>query len=97
MTHLIEDPILNADLRERIESLHGELSQLGAVDAQSRTLLITLLADITRLLEKSGNGASEDHTLVERLDELAVQFEAEHPSLGNALRRVVDALSKAGI
>ncbi len=95
MTHLIEDPILNADLRERIESLHGELSQLGAVDAQSRTLLITLLADITRLLEKSGEG--EDHSLVERLDELAVQFEAEHPSLGNALRRVVDALSKAGI
>lgn len=88
---------MNADLRERIEALHGDLSQLEAVDASSRTLLITLLADITRLLEKSGDGTDEDRNLAERLDELAVQFEAEHPSLGNALRRVVDALSKAGI
>lgn len=88
---------MNADLRERIETLHGDLSQLEAVDASSRTLLITLLADITRLLEKSGDGTDEDRNLAERLDELAVQFEAEHPSLGNALRRVVDALSKAGI
>lgn len=88
---------MKADLRERIESLHRDLSQLDSIDAPSRTLLITLLADITRLLEKSGSGEPEDHTLVERLDELAVQFEAEHPSLGTALRRVVDALSKAGI
>lgn len=89
---------MNAALRQQIESLHAELGQVRVVDQQSRALLITLLADITRLLEQSAGGSPPDHhTLAERLDELAVQFEAEHPSLGTALRQVVDALGKAGI
>jgi len=88
---------LNPDLRQRIESLHSELSGIDSIDPQSRTLLITLLGDITRLLERSSAGAPDEHNLTERLDELAVHFEAEHPSLGAALRRVVDALGKAGI
>lgn len=88
---------MNTALRQQIESLHAELSQVRSVDPQSRSLLITLLADITRLLQQSSGEAPEDYSLTERLDELAVQFEAEHPSLGTALRRVVDALGKAGI
>lgn len=88
---------MNPDLRRQIEALHTQLTQVDSVDPQSRTLLIELLGDITRLLEKSGPGPAEDHNLAERLDELAVHFEAEHPSLGAALRRVVDALGKAGI
>lgn len=89
--------LLNQDLRKQIESMHDELSRIDSVDPQSRTLLITLLSDITRLLESSGSAAATEQNLAERLDELAVHFEAEHPSLGNALRRVVDALGKAGI
>lgn len=88
---------MNAALRQQVERLHAELSQVRSVDPQSRALLITLLADITRLLEQSSGESSDHYTLTERLDELAVQFEAEHPSLGTALRRVVDALGKAGI
>ena len=88
---------MNADLHQRIEALHTELSSVDSIDPQSRTLLITLLGDITRLLEKSASGLPDQHNLAERLDELAVQFEAEHPSLGTALRSVVDALGKAGI
>ncbi len=88
---------MKPELRQQIEAMHAELSKVDSVDPQSRTLLIELLGDITRLLEKSGPGAADDHNLAERLDELAVHFEAEHPSLGIALRRVVDALGKAGI
>jgi hypothetical protein len=88
---------LNTIIRERIQILHSELSALDTVEARDRELLMTLLGDITRLLERSSGGTADEHTLVERLDELAVHFEAEHPSLGAALRRVVDALSKAGI
>jgi hypothetical protein len=88
---------LNADLRRKIESLHSDLSRVDTVDTRSRALLMTLLSDITRLLEKSAPGPADEHSLTERLDELAVHFEAEHPSLGAALRRVVDALGKAGI
>jgi FXSXX-COOH protein len=49
------------------------------------------------LLGQSGDDTSANQTLIDRLDELAVHFEAEHPSLGTALRRVLDALGKAGI
>lgn len=86
---------MNADLRRQLESLHGELARTNSVDRESRDLLVTLLNDISRLLESQP--AASEQSLPERLDELAVQFDAEHPSLGHAIRRVVDALAKAGI
>lgn len=88
---------MNEHLRRQIETLHAELAKVGSVEPQSRTLLIALLGDITRLLEQSGRSAAEQQSLTGRLDGLAVQFEAEHPALGSALRQVVDTLSKAGI
>jgi hypothetical protein len=56
-----------------------------------------LLGDITRLLQQSPQKTAAPQGLAERLDELAVQFEAEHPALGTAIREVVDTLGKAGI
>lgn len=90
---------MDKELRDRLASLHTELARASAVDPQARELLIALLGDITRLLgSPSPTPAADEHrSLVERLDELAVGFEAEHPALGAALRQVVDALAKAGI
>jgi len=89
---------MNNELRERLASLHSELARTSSVDPQSRELLITLLSDITRLLGPSSSVSEEDErSVAERLDELAVQFEAEHPALGTAIRQVVDTLAKAGI
>jgi hypothetical protein len=89
---------MDRELRERLASLHTELARTSAVDPQSRDLLISLLKDITRLLGPSSTaGADEQRSVTERLDELAVEFEAEHPALGAALRQVVDTLAKAGI
>jgi hypothetical protein len=93
--------MMNPDLRNKLAALHTELARTNSVDPQARDLLLTLLDDITRLLAASKQPAredvSEDGPLSERLDGLAVQFEAEHPALSAALRRVVDALAKAGI
>ena len=88
---------MDKEIRERLASLHTELARTSAVDPQARELLITLLSDITRLLGSSARETDEERSLAERLDELAVQFEAEHPALGTALRQVVDTLGKAGI
>lgn len=88
---------MNEELRRQIESLHSQLTKVGSVEPQSRTALIALLGDITRLLEQSDALAVEQESLTGRLDALAVQFEAEHPALGTALRQVVDTLGKAGI
>lgn len=88
---------MDKELRERLASLHTELARTSAVDPQARELLITLLNDITRLLGAPAGAGDEHRSVTERLDALAVQFEAEHPSLGAAVRQVADTLSKAGI
>lgn len=86
---------MSDDLRRQIEALHEELSKMGSVEPQSRQSLLTLLSDITRLLDRDGRTGGAP--AASALDEMAVQFEAEHPSLSVALRRVLDALGKAGI
>lgn len=86
---------MSADLRKQLESLHGELARTKSIDRDSRELLVTLLNDISRLLESKPTEGG--YSLTERLDALAVQFEAEHPALGTAIRRVVNTLSNAGI
>lgn len=91
---------MNTDLRKQLESLHSELNRAAPVDQESRALLVTLLGDITRLLSQSQPAAIKDageRGVTERLDKLAVQFEAEHPALGSAIRELVDTLGKAGI
>lgn len=88
---------MRSDLRERLATLHAELGKTSSVDPESRELLVALLDDITRVLQRSAGNQEEQESLAERLDELAVQFEAEHPALGTSIRRVMDALAKAGI
>lgn len=87
---------MNADLRKQLESLHAELTRTQSVDRDSRELLTVLLEDITRLLDTQPT-AEHERSLAERLDAAAVKFDAKHPSLGTAIRRVMDALAKAGI
>lgn len=85
------------ELKDRLAALHAELVRIRSVeDPELRQRLIELLGDITRLLGKPAT-PGEHNSLIEQLDGLAVQFEAEHPALGNAIRQVVDALGKAGI
>ncbi len=98
--------------RESLQALlarvHERLNEAGSVDSGSRELLRQLMRDIERALEQgnrapgsSGAGSSpmaaaaEAHT--PRLEALAVQFEADHPSLSALLNRLVDLLGKAGI
>ena len=88
---------MRTQLKDQLAALHAELARTRSVDnPELRQQLIVLLGDITRLLGKP-TSPGEQHSLIEHLDALAVQFEAEHPALGNALRQVVDALGKAGI
>jgi hypothetical protein len=84
-------------LHQRLEALHVELDGTSAVDASSRQALIALLGDITRLLDKSAPPGAPEQPVAERLEALALGFEAKHPALGTTIRQVVDALGKAGI
>jgi hypothetical protein len=84
-----------ARLRELIARVYERLRG-GALDGESRALLGTLMRDIERALGGSGTPApAAAH--VPRLESLAVQLEADHPVLAEALRQLIDALGKAGI
>jgi Domain of unknown function (DUF4404) len=88
---------VNEDLQRQIAALHASLERLDRdrVDARTRSSLMLLLGDLTRLLGHSS--MPEDQPIAERLEGLAVQFEAEHPAVGVAVRQLIDALAKAGI
>jgi Domain of unknown function (DUF4404) len=89
---------VNQDIQQHIVTLHERLARLDGVDidASTRELLLLLLSDLTRLLNTQPL-ADEDRPLTERLDGLAIRFEAEHPAVGQAVRQLIDALAKAGI
>lgn len=89
---------MSQDIQQHILALHARLERLDrdAIDSASRDALMLLLNDLTRLLGAASLD-NEDHPLTDRLEQLAVNFEAEHPAVGTAVRQLIDALAKAGI
>jgi hypothetical protein len=45
----------------------------------------------------SGAGSHNGTSLADRLEKIAVQFEADHPTLAASARRLVDLLGKVGL
>ncbi len=83
-----------SDLRNLATQLHGRLANAQSLDAEDRRLLGTVLHDIEKVLASSEPAPAPSAS---GLESLAVKFEADHPALAETLRRVVDALTKAGI
>jgi Domain of unknown function (DUF4404) len=83
-------------LRELLVRVRERLSQAGSVDADSRQHLSELVGDIDRELGRGGAaGAAGTHA--PRLESLAVRFEADHPSLAEVIREIIDTLVRGGI
>ena len=84
------------DLQRQLASLHDALRGAPQLDAEERAALETVLGDIRRVLESSGDEtASREHG--DALESAAVRLEAGHPGVAGAIRSVLDALGKAGI
>lgn len=80
---------LLAELKAAIEDLeegHGD-----------RDLVADLAGRVERRLEAAAEVYDDDDTLGEDLHEGVVRFEAEHPRLADALRRVIDGLGGLGL
>lgn len=86
-------------LRERLAKLHAELDSAHQQNPATRQSLGEILPDVKRMVdEPEGTAASSaDATLPERLERVAVQFEAEHPTLAASARRLIDLLNEVGI
>jgi hypothetical protein len=97
-------------LRDQLRKLHEELGSVRHVDPRSKQLLAEVLEDIQRLLQRDRANAPPagpgplppsmppgNASLPERLEKVAVQFEADHPTLAASSRRLIDLLGKAGL
>ena len=95
-------------LRDQLMKLHEELGVARRIDSRSQQLLGEIMGDIKRLLEQ--DPAASDTlsvpspgepvtapSLPDRLEKIAVQFEADHPTLAASSRRLVDLLGKVGL
>jgi hypothetical protein len=74
-------------LRQQIAKLHAELDQAHQNNPAARESLAGILPPID----------TADASLPDRLEKVAVQFEADHPTLAASARRLIDLLGEAGI
>jgi len=85
-------------LRDLVAKLHAEMTDALRADPKSRESLSEMMQDINRLVDAQPKSpASAQGSLPERLERIAVQFEADHPTLAASARRLVDLLSEVGI
>jgi hypothetical protein len=84
------------DLQTLLRQLHAELGRADALDPESRRLLDVVVDDIRRV-GTADAAPTDTHATPIGLEALAVRFEADHPSMAAALRRLADVLGKAGI
>jgi hypothetical protein len=83
--------------REHLAKLHAELSEAHRTDPKYREALSKMMQDINVLIDKTESVPAPDKSLSDRLERMAVQFEAGHPTLAASARRLVDLLGEVGI
>jgi Domain of unknown function (DUF4404) len=85
-------------LQQSLSQLHEVLVRTARVDDSSKRLLRDVLGDIERLLSPGvAANPSAPAESQSRLEALAVEFEADHPSLSASLREFIDLLGRAGL
>ena len=78
---------------EKLNELEGLLESETGLTEQHRDHLQEVVAELRGRVEEASHPAS----LGERLSELALSFEASHPTLTRVLQQLSDALGSAGI
>ena len=80
-------------LHELLEELHTELQDSDALDDTARQELRSLAGEI----EEAVGEESLAEAAMNRVEEVTVDFESEHPRIAGILGNIADTLSKLGI
>ena len=86
-------------LREVLQELHESLESSEPIDAALHAPLRSAMEEIGRSLDPAHDGAAarKQHSLSSRISELALEFEADHPTIAGTLNRLTHMLSNMGI
>ena len=80
-----------------IADLKAALAELEAGTEEAADRVAELAGRIERRLDAEAELHDDDDSLGEEIREGAVRFEADHPKLADALRRIVDAIGGIGM
>ena len=82
--------------QETLETLQREIEKLDIADPETKSRIEMLVVDIEHQLSNPGDVQSNKN-LVNRVEESAELFEADHPQLSGILNKVMNTLSNMGI
>lgn len=82
-------------LQQLLVQVHEQLQQQDSLEDETQVLLEQVLADVKHAQENNSNELDLD--LTERLEEQAVHFEQEYPTVSTVLRQIMDTLGRIGI
>jgi hypothetical protein len=77
-------------------TLNTQIAQLRTA-LTSSPVLDSVTRDSLQLLQRDIAHALHDESVTQRLEDLAVRLETEHPAAGKAIREVVNTLVRVGM
>lgn len=86
-----------SDIKQTLARLHAELENASEVDEDLRDLLRNVDADIHALLQEEAHPEGEVNGITDRLEEMAADFAAQHPTTERFFREIIEALGRMGI
>ncbi len=90
--------MVKKSLQEALTELQATLGDVERVDEETRTMVESLTDDLNRLLGSDAElSAQEVQPVSNRLQELLLRFETQHPQVTGILGRLADILSNVGI
>lgn len=87
-------PDRRRDLHETLAELHRQLADAPSLEPGLRAELRAAMEEIRARVEA---GEAAEGSLLERVSDLALRFEAEHPALADAAGALARALARLGI
>jgi ABC-type transporter Mla subunit MlaD len=85
-------------LQQALSELHDSLAHVDQLDDETRQLMQTLTDDLQRLLQHEGDWVAEDvEPVSNKLQDLLLRFETEHPQVSGILGRIASSLANVGI
>ncbi len=85
------------DIKDTLARLHAELEDAPKVDEDLKQLLLNVDADIHQLLEQEDRQVHEVTGMADRLEGMAADFAAQHPTTERFFREIIEALGRMGI
>jgi len=87
----------NEQLREPLNRLQAELEEIRKVNPAVASHVEAILGELHAALAARGTEPLAHRSVVERLSDAVLQYEASHPTLSGNLGSIVHGLSRMGI